>query len=121
MNRRILIQVAAPAVVIGLLLFGTCLVSAWYINRLQADLAGILSQNVSSLRPAQQLEIDLRQLRFHCFLYLIDPRDDLLTQIDRDQDRFQQCLADARRLSTTPEEQGYVEVIEQGYAKYLEE
>src|ERR1700724_97408 len=39
MNRRILLQVTAPAILIGLLLFGTCLVAVWYINRSQANLA----------------------------------------------------------------------------------
>ena len=39
MNRKILIQAAAPAVIIGGLLCAVCLVSAWYINRLQAEMS----------------------------------------------------------------------------------
>ena len=68
MSRKILIQVSAPAVVIGMLLFAACLVSAWYINRLQSNMANILADNVNRLRAAQQLEIPMRRLRFHCFL-----------------------------------------------------
>ena len=56
MSRRIMIQVTAPAVVIGLLLCVTCLVSAWYINRLQQNLANVHSQNVASLEAALELE-----------------------------------------------------------------
>src|SRR5206468_3705790 len=73
MNRRILIQLTAPTVLIGVVLFGACLASVWSINRLQANLAQILSENVASLEAAQSLEIQLRQLRFHSFLLVIDP------------------------------------------------
>jgi hypothetical protein len=44
MSNRILIQVAAPTVFIGLLLTGACLLSAWYVNRLQTNQASILSE-----------------------------------------------------------------------------
>jgi signal transduction histidine kinase len=135
MNRRILLQVAAPALVIGLFLFGACLLSAWYIERLQMDLSHILSQNVSSLRAAQQLEIHLRQLRFHCFLYLIAPEDEMLERINKDQQNFEgcledvrRCLQDAQRSAHTPEEHAYVDAIakdlaaiEIGYATYRRE
>src|SRR5437773_1518698 len=52
MNRKILFQVAAPAIVIGLLLVGTCLVSAWSIDRLQTNLTQILSRNVAGAEAA---------------------------------------------------------------------
>src|SRR5437762_2922700 len=42
MNRRILAQVSAPAVISGFLLLGACLVCAWYVNdfdRAQAEVA----------------------------------------------------------------------------------
>ena len=69
--------ITAPTLVIGSLLFGACLVSAWSINRLQANLATVLSRNVASLQAAQQLEINVRQLRFHAFVYLLDPDPEL--------------------------------------------
>ena len=49
MNHRILIQVTAPAVVIGLLLFGACLIGAWQISRLQSNMQHIVADNVASL------------------------------------------------------------------------
>src|ERR1700736_5337654 len=72
-NRRILLQVAGPAVGVGLLLLAVCLVSAWQINRLQANMSHLLQRNVASLAAAQELEIQLRRLRFHSFIYLLDP------------------------------------------------
>ena len=69
-NPKILIRVTAPAVVIGLL-FRACLVGVFYVTRLQANMSDILSRNVASLQAAQELEIRVRQLRFHNLLYLI--------------------------------------------------
>jgi len=120
MNRRILIQVTAPAVVIGVILFAACLVSAWYINRLQTNMSTILSQNVASLRAAQQLEISLRQLRFHCFLHLIDPDEALLEEIRLDDQTFEEWLARAREAAHTPEEGVLIRSIEEGYDRYHE-
>src|SRR5437868_267762 len=118
MNRRILIQVAAPSVLVGVLLLGTCLASDWYINRLQENLGRVLSQNVAGLQLAQELEIRVRQLRFHCFLYLIDPRPDRLAPIDQDNQGFESTLKAAQRAVQSPEERACVEEITRGYQQY---
>lgn len=121
MNRRILLQITVPMVGIGLLLFGTCVVSAWYMHRLQTNLATILTQNVSSLESAQQLEIRVRQLRFHSLLFLIDPTPRRLQPIEEDHQYFEGELEEARRTATTPEEQRKIQAIESGYEQYRHE
>lgn len=121
MNRRILLQVTGPAVLVGFFLLTGCLVSAWYINHLQMNLARILSDNVASLRAAQQIEISLRQLRFHCFLYLIDPDPGTLEEIRKDDAAFQEWLERARLAANTDEETTYVRAIEEGKTRYREE
>jgi signal transduction histidine kinase len=118
MNRKLLIQVTAPAVVIGFLLFGACLVSAWYINRLQSNLTDIRLENVTSLHAAQQLEIYVRQLRFHCYLYLIDPRPALLEDIRKDDEAFEHWLGEARKSANEPDEFTIVAKIKEGYDRY---
>src|SRR5262249_28674237 len=112
MNRRILIQVTAPAIFIGLLLLGVCVAGAWYTNHLQKNLTAIRSESVITLRAAQELEIHLRQLRFHGFLYLIDPTPDLLARINGDQDGFETALGTVKEVIHTSEEIGYVRQIE---------
>jgi signal transduction histidine kinase len=125
MNRRLFFQVAGPALVIGLVLLGACLASAWYINRLQNNLASILSQNVSSLRAAQELEIKLRQLRFHSFLYVIDPTHAPKRPMREDHAGFEAALRRARELAhqsaSSPDDRRYVQAIEAGYRKYRRE
>ena len=125
MNRRLFLQVTAPALAIGLVLLGACLASAWYINRLQNNLAHILSQNVAGLHAAQELEIKVRQLRFHSFLYLIDPTHAPAKPIRQDQEGFEVALHRAKQLADSPastaETRSYVRKIEEGYQKYQRE
>lgn len=121
MNRKILIQVAAPAVLIGVALTGACLVSAWYVNRLQANLTDILAQNVSSMQAAQQLEISARGLRFDCFLFLIDPDPTLLRNIQSDQQDFEVWLGRAEETAYTPGERTQTRAIREGYDRYRSE
>lgn len=123
MDRRILMQMTAPTVVIGLFLFGVCLLSAWSVNHLQGNLARILSQNVTSLEAAQELEITVRGLRFHCFRYLLDPQaarhdPDLLRQLETDDRAFHVALDKAERSANSPREQAFVEQMRVGYETY---
>jgi two-component system, NtrC family, sensor histidine kinase HydH len=120
-NRRVLIQVAAPAVVIGLILLGTCLASAWYINRLQRNLSSVLSHNVANLQAAQELEIRVRQLRFHSFLYLIDPSPARLEVIQTDHHNFETALELAKESAYSERQRVLVQAIEDGYRQYQNE
>ena len=122
MDRRILIQITAPAVVIGFLLFGTCVVSAWMVNHLQANLSNVLSENVTSLDAAQELETTVRQLHVHCYRYLSDPDRSLVNEasaaIERDNAAFAAALARAERSAITAEEQECVQEIKEGHQRY---
>ena len=120
-NPKILLRVTGPAVVIGLLLFAACLVSVFYVTRLQANMTDILSRNVASLQAAQELEIRVRQLRFHNLLFLMEPSPDELDLIETDQRQFEESLATARQASHTPEEKHWVSEIEEGYRRYQSE
>jgi signal transduction histidine kinase len=117
MNRRILIQVTMPAVVIGLLLFGACLAGIWYVDRLQTSLARLLSENVASQAAAQELEIHVRRLRFHSFVYLVDPTVGR-SKIDQDHENIETSLARARQAVRTDREKHCVQEIEAAYQKY---
>jgi two-component system, NtrC family, sensor histidine kinase HydH len=123
MNQRLLIRVTAPAVVIGLLLLATCMVSIHSIKRLQSNLDDILDENVRSLRAALELEIRVRQLRFHSLLYLLDPEkaQARVKRIEQDQDRFEAALNRVRQGSTTDKEKEQVRAIEAGYEEYQAE
>jgi signal transduction histidine kinase len=121
MNRRILIQVTAPAVLCGLILFAACLTSAWSVSRLQGNLSRVLSENVASQEAAQELEIKLRQLRFHSFLFTLDPTPQRRQPVHDDQQGFEAALDHARSSAVGDEEQELVGAIESGYHRYRAE
>lgn len=122
MNRRILIQVTTPGVIIGLLLFAACLAGAWYIDRQQTNMAKILSRNVASLQAAQELEIRVRRLRFDSLINLMDPKKEARkSKIELDHAGFEKALESAHLAAHTPDEQALVEHIECGYRTYLQE
>jgi signal transduction histidine kinase len=120
-NRKILFQVAAPAVLIGLLLVGTCLVGAWSIQRLETNLSHILSRNVASLQAALELENILRRLRYHSLLYLTRPTAPGLAQIEEEEQAFQAALDQAQNAAHTPAEYAILDRIARGFAQYRDE
>jgi two-component system sensor histidine kinase HydH len=118
MNRRIFIQVSMPAVAIGLLLLAVCLASWWYIDRLQRSAATIVSRNVTNLRAAEELEIQVRRLRFHSFLYLLDPKPERRGPIEQDCVKFEDALQRAMDSANNDEVRQHVAVIREEYQAY---
>jgi signal transduction histidine kinase len=118
MNYRLLWRVTAPAVAVGLVLLAAGVAGAWYINRLQTSLADVLNDNVTSLRAAQELEICVRQLRFHNLMYLMDPSPYRLGRVDEDERNFVDALESARRTARTPEEKDCIRSIATAYGLY---
>jgi signal transduction histidine kinase len=118
MDRSVFLRVTAPAVALGLLLLATCLAGVHYIQRLQTNVATILSQNVASLQAARELELSVRQLRFHDLLYLMDPSPERLRLMEEDRQRFRDALEVARAASRTDQEQNCIRSIENGYRQY---
>jgi len=119
MNRKILVQVTTPAVLIGLLLFGTSVAGAWYVYRLQNNLARVLSENVVSQKAAQELENELRRLQYHSFLYLMAPTPERAKQITEDHDTVAAAFQSTRDSALTPEQQRSVKEIETRYLRYI--
>ncbi len=121
MNRRILLQVAGPAVGVGLLLLAVCLVSAWQINRLQANMTHLLQRDVADLEAAQELEIQLRRLRFYSFIYLLDPVPARQEPIDNSERAFESALERAQTAAAGDDDRALLQKIEDGYRSYRDE
>lgn len=118
MNRKVLLQVTLPALIIGAILIGVCFFGAWSIDRVQTSFAQVLSENVTSLEAAQDLEIRVRQLRHRSFLNVIDPQPEREATIADAHRHFEEALQVARDTSFTPQEQNLVTAIEAGYKRY---
>ena len=120
MNRNLLIRFTIPSVIVGVLLFTACLVSIRYIHRLQTNLAELLAKNVTRLEAVQELEIQVRQVRYHTHLYLSNPQKEYLDRIEDDQKRFEAALDKVHHVATTDEERNLLCNIEDTYRQYKE-
>ena len=131
MNPNLLFRITAPAVLIGLALLGACLAGAWYIHRLQTNMSALLTQNVRSLQAGEELEIRVRQLRFHTLVYLASlsrepsksgvedkERKEQLQAVLQDEQHFNEALDVVRQTVTTEEQKACVRDIEQQYKQY---
>jgi two-component system sensor histidine kinase HydH len=120
-NRTILLQVAGPAVGLGLLLLAVCLVGAWQINRLQENMTHVLGRNVASLEAAQQLEIQLNRLRFYSLVYLLDPAPQSLGPIEGAEQALEGALARASDAAVGDENRRLLQQIADGYHGYRDD
>jgi signal transduction histidine kinase len=121
MNRKLLFRFTIPSLIVGALFFTACLLSVRYIHRLHTSLGEVIDDSVISLQSAQELEIRVRQLRFHTLLYLLDSKPERLVPIDEDQERFEAALEMARQVSNTEEETTLVRDIDEAYKRYKED
>src|SRR5581483_175880 len=119
--KTLFLQLTMPGMVLGVILLGTCLASIWYIQQLQANLVRVLSRNVAHQEAAQELEIRVRQLRFHSLLYLVDTKPDRLEPIEEDHKRFEEALRQVRGQASSPDEKTCIASIEEGYRRYHHE
>jgi two-component system, NtrC family, sensor histidine kinase HydH len=121
LNRRILVQVTMPAVLIGLALLGTCVVGIHTLNHLEANRDHLLSRSVSNLQAALELQVSLRRLRTHSFLFVMDPSSARRETIEQIHQEFEQALENVRKSIDSPAERVLIEAIETGYRRYREE
>lgn len=72
MNRVMFVYLAWPLVGLGSLVAASCLAGVWYINKLEANLGRTVQHDVKRQQVAEELQILLRQLRFHALVYAAD-------------------------------------------------
>ena len=104
-------------------MLGTSLLGIRSINHLQADRDKIVGEHVRSLESAQDLETELRHIRFHSFVYVMEMDNPVRSgKVARDQAAFERILGEIRARAGTDEEQRKVlDEIEAGYTLYLHE
>ncbi|MCE9563990.1 MAG: hypothetical protein K8U57_18260 [Planctomycetes bacterium] len=119
MKRSLFGRFSWPLVTLGGLLAVACLASTWYINRLQSDLARAVRHDVARMDAADELQVQLRHLRFHALVCAADPSDARRALIQSDIARLDSAL-DMIRRDVHPEDADLFNVVEHGYAAYKE-
>jgi signal transduction histidine kinase len=112
------LRFAWPMVVIGGLLALACLASTWYIHHLQSDMTRAIRQDAAGREAAQELQIRLRQLRFHSVMAAADPSPARLAYVEEDRDLVNAALIVARRDCDGEDDLRLLDTIEAGYRKY---
>ncbi len=118
MNQFLFGRYSWPLVSFGVLLAAACLASTWYINRLQSDLARAVRHDATRMEAADELQIHLRQLRFHSLMLAADPTDARRRIVDDDRRLVVAALANARREAEAADDLRLLVTIEHGYREY---
>ncbi len=121
MAPRIWTGVAAPVAVVSVLLLIIAVGSAWYIRNMQESVATMLTDNVTSMRAAQDLELSVRDLRNQGVRYLITADPQALEPIPRLRKRTMAALDHAESLANTPAEQALMQRTRTGLQTFFTE
>ncbi|HYH68038.1 MAG TPA: ATP-binding protein [Urbifossiella sp.] len=117
MRHFLLSRYSGPLVVLGGLLAAACLGSTVAINRLQTDLARTVRHDAARMEAAGDLQVWLRQLRFHAVMFATDPSPARRWQVAEDRRLVTAALADARH-ECHPEDLELLDEIGRGYREY---
>lgn len=111
---------AGPLVAFGGLVAVACLASTWYINRLQSDLARTVHHDAARMQAADELQIGLRQLRFHSLMAAADPTPPRHELVDNDRQLVVAAIATVRRECDSPDDLRLLDTLDQEYQRYEE-
>jgi signal transduction histidine kinase len=118
LDRRILVQVTLPFVLVSMGFLGACMIGIWSLNRLQSNREVLLTQNLRSLRAAQEMEVRLRQLRLHSLLYVMDSSPTRWDKVKEDARLFQKAYNRAVEAAHLPREKELLKQIDARYQLY---
>jgi len=118
MKRLLFPYVAWPLVGLGILLAVACLAGVWYINKVEADLGRAVRYDVRRLQAAEEMQVWLRQLRFHSTLYAADSTASRRQEVLADERGFASALDKFRRGPVNEEDADLAERIARDYGHY---
>jgi signal transduction histidine kinase len=112
---------AAPMVGLSLLLLALGVVAAWYVDHLQRQHSDLLARDVSSLLVAEDLEIQMREVRNRLNRFLRRHDKKYLDEIPALRLKAQELLDRATRLARNPDEKAQAKEVEQGCRHFFSE
>jgi signal transduction histidine kinase len=108
-----ILRVAGPTILVSLLLFAACTLSAIILYRVHADTAEGLADDIESRKKAVEIETSLRNL-----MNLIRKGSD---QVDALNETIEQMIDDSASLANTDEERQMHERLAQSFHRYHHE
>ncbi|MEX1040067.1 MAG: ATP-binding protein [Pirellulaceae bacterium] len=111
----ILTRAILPTAAVGGLLLLVASYGAWHVYQLQKRSTEILSENVSSVRAAEELETIMREVQYRIKQHLTTENPRHLSAIADLRDPSQHWLAEMEQLATSTREVELVERVERGH------
>lgn len=118
MTRTAVLHLVWPLAGLGGLLSAACLASVWYINRLQDQLGESIRANAAELAAAQEMQIQLRQYRFHSLMAAADPTPARTDRLAADRARYETAVAALHRQPLPPDDRALLAAVERGFDRY---
>src|SRR5258708_15715681 len=118
MNTRLILRMTAPVLLTSFLLLAVGVGAAWYVHRLEKSVSEDILINVSSVRAAEELEIDVREIRTQLDHYLLTGDRKYLDAIPMFRVETDRWLTEAERWSTTEHEKELTGRARQGHERF---
>ncbi|HVC96802.1 MAG TPA: ATP-binding protein [Pirellulales bacterium] len=114
MSTRFILRMAAPMVGLSLLLLAVGVVAAWYVHSQQKENSDLLAGDVSSMLTAEDLEIQMREVRNRLNRYLRLHDRKYLDEIPALRAQTLDLLEQAKGLARNPKELELVAEVDRG-------
>ncbi len=114
MTTRLILRLLVPSTVLSLLLLGAGVGAAWRVHRMHRDISHTLELNVSSMRAAEQIELQVREVQLQIYRYLVSGNQNDLEVVQRLRPEIDGWIDEGVEWSTTEYEQELMQQIRRG-------
>lgn len=117
-SRRLFSRTALPVFAVGAILLAAGVYGAWRVHRLHKRGSEILSDNVASIRAAEELEKIARELRYRLKRHVSSGGERHLEHIEQMLPAAAEALEEAESLAKSAREQQRVQRMREGYERF---
>jgi len=121
MQSRIVARLTAPVIAVSGFLIILAFGAAWYVRDSQRTMSRFLTENVASVRAANELETSLREIHIQFDRYLITLDRRHLETVPKLRARAQAALIGAENAAVTSREQAVMQRVREGYEHFFAE
>jgi signal transduction histidine kinase len=121
MKARLTLRIAAPILAIGFVPLVVVLFTVWKVHRSQKNISYSLASNIPSMRAAEELAIDIRDVRIQLDRYLISGERRHLEAVSDLRHESDHWLEEAELYAVTPQEQEMIARVKKGYFHFFGE
>ena len=118
MNNQFVLKIAAPTIAISGMLLALGIVAAWNVQRQQINSSELIAQEVHGMVAAQDLYIDMREIRHQLQQFGRSHDVRHLVEIRKLQEASPHHIELAKKLARTPPEVASIEVVEAGWRQF---